>query len=93
MKEPISWSQQDIELSPSQNSPDKPAISEKSTTANHAPQTSPPSDTPDRDEISPDAQAGVQDVEALAKVWTRNHLILAYITYVNRLPHPVVCPS
>lgn len=34
----------------------------------------------DSDEISVNAQAGVQDVEALAKVWTKKHLILAYIT-------------
>ncbi|KAH6615874.1 major facilitator superfamily domain-containing protein [Chaetomium sp. MPI-SDFR-AT-0129] len=32
------------------------------------------------DEILPDVQAGIQDVEALAKVWTRSSLIVAYIT-------------
>ncbi len=39
-------------------------------------------DDRDSDEISTDAQTGVQGVEALTKVWTRNDLILAYITYV-----------
>ncbi|KAL2130411.1 hypothetical protein VTI74DRAFT_6500 [Chaetomium olivicolor] len=34
----------------------------------------------DSDNISFNAQAGVQDVEAFAKVWTKNHLILAYVT-------------
>ncbi|AEO59759.1 hypothetical protein MYCTH_2308280 [Thermothelomyces thermophilus ATCC 42464] len=33
----------------------------------------------DSDEISLGAQAGVQGVEALAKVWTKSHLILAYV--------------
>ncbi|KAK4132708.1 hypothetical protein BT67DRAFT_443614 [Trichocladium antarcticum] len=32
------------------------------------------------DEISVSAQAGVQDVEALAKVWSKNHHILVCIT-------------
>jgi len=32
----------------------------------------------DSDEISLDAQVGIQDVQALAKVWTRSHLIMAY---------------
>ena len=34
----------------------------------------------DSDEISVDVQAGIQDVQALAKVWTKSHLILAYVT-------------
>lgn len=34
----------------------------------------------DSDAISVDAQAGVQDIEALTKVWTRKDIILAYIT-------------
>ncbi|KAJ4287132.1 MFS siderochrome iron transporter 1 [Collariella sp. IMI 366227] len=32
------------------------------------------------DEISLNAQAGIQDIEAFAKVWTKRDLILAYIT-------------
>ncbi|KXX78249.1 Siderophore iron transporter mirB [Madurella mycetomatis] len=38
------------------------------------------SDADDSDAISVNAQAGVQDVEAFAKVWTRRDLILAYVT-------------
>lgn len=34
---------------------------------------------PDSDDISVNAQAGVQDIEALTKVWTRSHLLLAYV--------------
>lgn len=37
-------------------------------------------DESDSDQISADAQTGVQAVEALTKVWTRNNLILAYVT-------------
>lgn len=38
------------------------------------------SDAYDSDAISVNAQAGVQDVEAFAKVWTKRDLILAYVT-------------
>jgi hypothetical protein len=49
----------------------------------------PPSDTDrDSDEISLDAQAGVQNAQAFAKVWSKQQLILAYITYVPRIPTP-----
>ncbi|KAK4166929.1 putative siderophore iron transporter [Cladorrhinum sp. PSN259] len=34
----------------------------------------------DSDAISLDAQAGVQDIEALTKVWTKQDIILAYLT-------------
>jgi len=34
----------------------------------------------DSDQISQDAQAGVQGVEAMTKVWTKSNLVLAYIT-------------
>lgn len=34
------------------------------------------------DEISRDAQAGVQAIEAFTKVWTTPHIIIAYVTYV-----------
>ncbi|EAQ83500.1 hypothetical protein CHGG_09904 [Chaetomium globosum CBS 148.51] len=34
----------------------------------------------DSDAISVGAQAGIQDVEALAKVWTKTSLIVAYVT-------------
>ncbi|KAI1865274.1 hypothetical protein JX265_008321 [Neoarthrinium moseri] len=33
----------------------------------------------DNDTISSDAQEGVKDVEAMAKVWSRSHLVLAYV--------------
>jgi len=33
----------------------------------------------DTDEISVDAQPGVQDIEAVTKVWSKTHLVLAYI--------------
>lgn len=38
-----------------------------------------PSLNDSEEEISKDAQVGVQKVEALASVWTRNDLIAAYI--------------
>lgn len=34
------------------------------------------------DEISKDAQAGVQAIEAFTKVWTTSHIVIAYCTYV-----------
>lgn len=34
----------------------------------------------DSDQISADAQAGVQGVEAMTKVWTKSNLVLAYVT-------------
>lgn len=34
----------------------------------------------DSDAISLDAQRGVQDIEALTKVWTKQDIILAYVT-------------
>ncbi|KAH8675268.1 major facilitator superfamily domain-containing protein [Xylariales sp. PMI_506] len=37
-------------------------------------------DASDSDEtVSTDAQEGVKDIEAMAKVWSRSHLILAYV--------------
>jgi hypothetical protein len=33
----------------------------------------------DADEISLDAQPGVQNIEAITKVWSRTHLVIAYI--------------
>lgn len=33
----------------------------------------------DTDQISADAQSGVQDIEAITKVWSKAHLIIAYI--------------
>jgi hypothetical protein len=33
----------------------------------------------DTDEISVDAQPGVQDIEAVTKVWSKTHLVFAYI--------------
>lgn len=33
----------------------------------------------DSDAISPDAQPGVQRVEAMTKVWSKAHLITAYV--------------
>jgi hypothetical protein len=33
----------------------------------------------DSDEISTNAQAGVQTIEAITKVWSKTHLIMAYI--------------
>ena len=40
----------------------------------------------DSDEISLNAQAGVQDAQAFAKVWSKKQLIMAYITQVPRTP-------
>jgi hypothetical protein len=31
------------------------------------------------DDAPTDAQAGVQDIEAITKVWSKTHLIMAYI--------------
>ena len=39
------------------------------------------------DEISKDAQAGVQAIEAFTKVWTTSHIVIAYCTYVT-FPNP-----
>jgi hypothetical protein len=36
-------------------------------------------DASDSDAISADAQEGVQAIEAMTKVWSRSHLILAYV--------------
>jgi hypothetical protein len=33
----------------------------------------------DTDEISADAQPGVQDIEAVTKAWSKTHLVFAYI--------------
>lgn len=41
--------------------------------------TEQPSDGSDADTISSDAQEGVRDIEAMAKVWSRSHLIAAYV--------------
>lgn len=46
----------------------------------------------DTDKIEEDAQLGVQSIQALTKVWTRNDIILAYITYAP-LPFPSRPPS
>lgn len=37
-----------------------------------------PSDA-DSEEFTPDAQAGVKAMEATTKVWSKSHLIIAYI--------------
>jgi hypothetical protein len=37
-----------------------------------------PSDS-DSDAISADAQPGVQDIEAITKVWSKTHLVMAYM--------------
>ncbi|KAK4154110.1 major facilitator superfamily domain-containing protein [Chaetomidium leptoderma] len=67
------------EMPPAKVASDKEA--NVASDAVHAPSDADHNDTDrDSDEISLTAQAGVQDVEAFAKVWTRTHLILAYIT-------------
>jgi hypothetical protein len=59
--------------------PEKLATDKEANVASDAVHS--PSDADrDSDEISLDAQAGIQDVQALAKVWTKSHLILAYVT-------------
>jgi hypothetical protein len=37
----------------------------------------------DTDKIEEDAQLGVQSIQAVTKVWTKNDIILAYITYAS----------
>lgn len=66
---------------------EKTAVDEEANVISHArdDNTSPSVDKStetkcETDEILPDVQAGIQDVEALAKVWTRSSLIVAYIT-------------
>lgn len=54
------------------------AIAEQS----HPNTTEPGHETDSSEEISKEAQAGIQRVEAMTKVWTRNDMYLAYITYV-----------
>ncbi|KAH8197861.1 hypothetical protein TruAng_007960 [Truncatella angustata] len=38
-----------------------------------------PDDGSERDDISSDAQEGVKDIEAMAKVWSKSNLIAAYV--------------
>lgn len=58
---------------------EKAATDKEANVASDTLQT--PSDVDhDSDAISVDAQAGIQDVEALAKVWTKTSLIVAYVT-------------
>ena len=40
--------------------------------------TTHPSDS-DSEKISPEAQAGVQKIEAITSVWSKSHLITAYV--------------
>lgn len=51
------------------------AVENKETLANHQYVSS----TSSNEDISPDAQEGVKDVEALTLTWSRTHLILAYL--------------
>jgi hypothetical protein len=37
----------------------------------------------DGDQISVDAQPGVQNIEAITKVWSKTHLVIAYIMLVE----------
>ena len=37
----------------------------------------------DSETVSQDAQAGVQKMEATTQVWTRQHLIIAYVMFVQ----------
>lgn len=47
----------------------------------------------DGESLSPDAQDGVRKIEATTQVWSRKHLIFAYVMYVI-LPAPdVVFPN
>lgn len=36
----------------------------------------------DRESLSSDAQDGVKDIEVITSVWSKSHLIIAYILYV-----------
>lgn len=59
---------------------EKAATDKEAAVTGDAAAKSPVSDGDDSDAISLNAQAGVQDVEAFAKVWTKRDLILAYVT-------------
>lgn len=52
------------------------AVGEKSTTN----ESDPGHETDSSQEISKEAQAGIQRVEAMTKVWTRNDMYMAYVT-------------
>lgn len=62
-----------------QETPHEKAADKEANIASNAVNT--PSETErESDEISLNVQAGIQDIEAFAKVWTKRDLILAYIT-------------
>ncbi len=42
------------------------------------------SDLSDNDSISSDAQSGVKKIEAITSVWSRLHLIAAYVLYADQ---------
>ncbi|KAK3306075.1 major facilitator superfamily-domain-containing protein [Chaetomium strumarium] len=79
MKNPVGWLRPSEAPVAEQEVPSEKAANDKE--ANHASNAVNAADTDrDSDEISVNAQAGVQDVEAFAKVWTKRDLILAYVT-------------
>lgn len=51
----------------------------------------PGAETDSSQEISKEAQAGIQRVEAMTKVWTRNDMYMAYITYVLSFTSSTYC--
>ena len=73
------------------NTADKMNDKETGVVANKA-DTSVHSDS-DTDKISDDAQLGVQSIQAVTKVWTRNDIILAYVTYVGTFAAPIQPPK
>ncbi|KAK4235380.1 siderophore iron transporter mirB [Achaetomium macrosporum] len=80
MKSPLSWLRPSEAPVAEQDPPSEKAANDKEANlASNAVNVAADTDR-DSDEISVNAQAGVQDVEAFAKVWTKTHLILAYIT-------------
>jgi hypothetical protein len=60
-------------------SPEKTATDKEANVISNTSNTSADGER-DSDEVSLDAQAGVQNVEAMTKTWSRSHLILAYVT-------------
>jgi hypothetical protein len=79
MKNPVGWLRPSEAPVAEQEVPSEKTANDKE--ANLASNAVNAADTDrDSDEISVNAQAGVQDVEAFAKVWTRRDLILAYVT-------------
>jgi hypothetical protein len=79
MKRPLDWLRPREAPVPEHQVPTEKVADKEANVTSDAVHTASDADR-DSDEISVSAQAGVQDVEAFAKVWTKRDIALAYIT-------------